>query len=606
MASIESLLNPLPDRTGSKNHHEDDANISYFHRSSITSLPDRRMSNNTFSQSQSQITSNKKPRVAKDAPIFIPGSVRGEVRYRPCADQVEATMMEEHAKFSIYPPIDEIADYPRHIPYSSEKKSLMEKTGRESFEVFQYTFKLPGDEKVWTMMWDYNIGLVRITHLFKCLDYPKTTPAKMLNSNEGLRDICHSITGGALAAQGYWMPFETAKAVAATFCYNIRFALTPLFGTDFPSQCIQPHERAFGKMTIDAKIIKRATELSRRYCQMEFEAKSIVHSQNRPMSPNDVATGLHGAAGVWSEGNTCSSNNTFTPINMSSDQTSLPRVSPQSKILKSDTLPSIKEALGVESFEYLCANPLKRRILNDVHVHDDGQQLKITSRPLINMARLPISLRKRCAESGDDEDGCFTDEASLDNSASSYISESNTDSSESDSDAISELDISSECSILSKATQSRHDKKHIRKEKRKRKTTSKRSSRHQLQQKQVVSPFSPPPTAPLSSSSASPTPVKHRHNHHSKTKRHSRGDELTAAETLLALRSGSSTLSENESEDERVSAKNAKKRCRHSHQHRQRRHKAGAQAEIERFSLAVNSQSDLIERMAKRLRRASF
>lgn len=134
MASIESLLNPLPDRTGSKNHHEDDANISYFHRSSITSLPDRRMSNNTFSQSQSQITSNKKPRVAKDAPIFIPGSVRGEVRYRPCADQVEATMMEEHAKFSIYPPIDEIADYPRHIPYSSEKKSLMEKTGRESFE----------------------------------------------------------------------------------------------------------------------------------------------------------------------------------------------------------------------------------------------------------------------------------------------------------------------------------------------------------------------------------------------------------------------------------------------------------------------------------------
>lgn len=68
-------------------------------------------------------------------------------------------------------------------------------------------------------MWDYNIGLVRTTHLFKCLDYPKvclqyclrlvsmlteyqTTPAKMLNSNEGLRDICHSITGGALAAQG--------------------------------------------------------------------------------------------------------------------------------------------------------------------------------------------------------------------------------------------------------------------------------------------------------------------------------------------------------------------------------------------------------------------
>ena len=68
-------------------------------------------------------------------------------------------------------------------------------------------------------MWDYNIGIVRITHLFKCNGYPKassyecfdifgisnslqTMPAKMLNQNPGLRDICHSITGGALSAQG--------------------------------------------------------------------------------------------------------------------------------------------------------------------------------------------------------------------------------------------------------------------------------------------------------------------------------------------------------------------------------------------------------------------
>lgn len=30
----------------------------------------------------------------------------------------------------------------------------------------------------------------------------QTTPAKMLNSNVGLRDICYSVTGGALVAQG--------------------------------------------------------------------------------------------------------------------------------------------------------------------------------------------------------------------------------------------------------------------------------------------------------------------------------------------------------------------------------------------------------------------
>lgn len=68
-------------------------------------------------------------------------------------------------------------------------------------------------------MWDYNIGLVRITPFFKCCKYSKvsgccpaspepaltcqqTTPAKMLNLNPGLKEITHSITGGALAAQG--------------------------------------------------------------------------------------------------------------------------------------------------------------------------------------------------------------------------------------------------------------------------------------------------------------------------------------------------------------------------------------------------------------------
>lgn len=43
--------------------------------------------------------------------------------------------------------------------------------------VFQYTFKIPGEDKEWTVMWDYNIGLVRTTHLFKCNDYSKVCAA---------------------------------------------------------------------------------------------------------------------------------------------------------------------------------------------------------------------------------------------------------------------------------------------------------------------------------------------------------------------------------------------------------------------------------------------
>jgi hypothetical protein len=39
--------------------------------------------------------------------------------------------------------------------------------------VFQYTFKVPGDDKEYAVMWDYNIGLVRITPFFKCCKYSK-------------------------------------------------------------------------------------------------------------------------------------------------------------------------------------------------------------------------------------------------------------------------------------------------------------------------------------------------------------------------------------------------------------------------------------------------
>lgn len=41
--------------------------------------------------------------------------------------------------------------------------------------VFQYEYKVPGDEKIYTVMWDYNVGLVRITPFFKCCKYSKVS-----------------------------------------------------------------------------------------------------------------------------------------------------------------------------------------------------------------------------------------------------------------------------------------------------------------------------------------------------------------------------------------------------------------------------------------------
>jgi hypothetical protein len=39
--------------------------------------------------------------------------------------------------------------------------------------VFQYSFKLPDEDAEYTIMWDYNVGLVRMTPFFKCCKYSK-------------------------------------------------------------------------------------------------------------------------------------------------------------------------------------------------------------------------------------------------------------------------------------------------------------------------------------------------------------------------------------------------------------------------------------------------
>lgn len=39
--------------------------------------------------------------------------------------------------------------------------------------VFQYIFRVPGEPNKFTVMWDYDNGLVRITPFFKACNYSK-------------------------------------------------------------------------------------------------------------------------------------------------------------------------------------------------------------------------------------------------------------------------------------------------------------------------------------------------------------------------------------------------------------------------------------------------
>lgn len=93
----------------------------------------------------------------------------------------------------------------------------------------------------------------------------------------GLKELSHSITGGALAAQGYWMPYSCARAICLTFCYPIRWALTPIFGPSFIKECYSPGHTNYQRFKISAEIVRCA----------ELEAQDMRSGENsREPTPN--------------------------------------------------------------------------------------------------------------------------------------------------------------------------------------------------------------------------------------------------------------------------------------------------------------------------------
>jgi hypothetical protein len=116
--------------------------------------------------------------------------VRGVINFPPFEDLDEASLREVR-RFQVRP-FGSIQTTCERIPYNSNKKDFFSKTGREGFEgmmnldsppdaqltkpAFHYDFKVPGDETTYTIMWDYSVGLVRMTPFFKCRGYSKVSP----------------------------------------------------------------------------------------------------------------------------------------------------------------------------------------------------------------------------------------------------------------------------------------------------------------------------------------------------------------------------------------------------------------------------------------------
>jgi hypothetical protein len=110
MIPVASLLNPTPPPDGRVTH------CSSRYTTGI--LPPTLQS--------------KKPKMSKDVITPAKGKIKGEVRYPPHEKHCE-DVKKKLREFQVHP-MTGIANFCKHIPYNSEKKSFLEKTGREGFE----------------------------------------------------------------------------------------------------------------------------------------------------------------------------------------------------------------------------------------------------------------------------------------------------------------------------------------------------------------------------------------------------------------------------------------------------------------------------------------
>lgn len=92
------------------------------------------------------------------------------------------------------------------------------------------------------------------------------------------------------------MPHACAKAVCATFCAPIAGALIPIFGPDFPSQCIAPDAPEHGRMAIDPAIVAESGREAELYRRVFANVNAVNVNGHLPLHPQHMHHYSHGPA----------------------------------------------------------------------------------------------------------------------------------------------------------------------------------------------------------------------------------------------------------------------------------------------------------------------
>lgn len=126
--------------------------------------------------------------------------------------------------------------------FIARKKYATNVDDRNFLSVYEYTLN-----EQW-IIWDYCTGYVFFTGLWKACGNTKTDIVKLVENFPSLQTAVKRVRGGFLKIQGTWLPFDIVHELAKNFAFTIRYALVPLFGADFPNECLRPGDANYGKL----------------------------------------------------------------------------------------------------------------------------------------------------------------------------------------------------------------------------------------------------------------------------------------------------------------------------------------------------------------------
>ncbi|KAK9447559.1 uncharacterized protein V1518DRAFT_376771 [Limtongia smithiae] len=235
-------------------------------------------------------------------------------------------------------PAECASQLPQGMPSVVRKKYTTSTDERNYLTVFEYTV----NEQV--IMWDFFSGYVHLTGLWKAIGNTKADIVRLVDNSPDLENVIRRVRGGFLKIQGTWLPYDIARMLAVRTCYNIRYALIPLFGADFPASCLKPGTPGFGQLQLTDNEPTRRRRRRPASTQEIDGVNGPVQRRARISSPEQPRQGLSPLHSNRKLPSSTEQANTQLPSPASSSPLQAPTPSPHMQLLDASSSPEVAHA----------------------------------------------------------------------------------------------------------------------------------------------------------------------------------------------------------------------------------------------------------------------